>query len=127
MSSPTNWNLGDPADALLLLAAGVEELEAAGGQQLLHSSVIPTELYGGTDEDLAALGFELGDVVDGDPLFRHATLPPGWTRRLEERDPRGSYLVDERGRDRFSIFYKAAPYDRKASMALVPVEGGEGR
>ncbi|MFB4285665.1 hypothetical protein ACBJ59_61135 [Nonomuraea sp. MTCD27] len=127
MSSPTRWNFGDPADALLLLAAGVEELEEAGGRQLLHSKVIPTKVHGGTDEDLAALGFELGDVVDGDPLFRHATLPPGWTRRLEESDPRGSYLVDEHGQDRAAIFYKAAPYDRKASMVLLPARDGGGR
>jgi hypothetical protein len=127
MSKPTRWNLSDPAAALLLMATGVEGLEAAGGQQLLHSSLIPTEVHGGTEEDLTALGFVLGDVVDGDPLFRLATLPPGWTRRLEEADPRGQYLIDEHGCTRASIFYKAAPYDRKASMTLYAPKGGEDR
>ncbi|MEV4020202.1 hypothetical protein AB0J35_57970 [Nonomuraea angiospora] len=122
MSSPRRWNLGDPADALLLLAVGVEEVEEAGQQQLLASDVIPTKLHGCTEEDLAALGIELGPVVDGDPLFRHVTLPDGWTRRPEQ-DARGSYLVDERGRDRASIFYKAAPYDRRAWLTLLPVDG----
>lgn len=125
MTSPTQWNIGDHVDALLLLAAGVEELEEAGGRQLLCSDVIPTRMCGCTDQDLSELGFELGDIVPGDPLFRRAALPPGWTRRLEESDPRGQYLVDERGRDRVSIFYKAAPYDRRASMSLLRGAGDE--
>ncbi|MFF0867659.1 hypothetical protein ACFYUV_38260 [Nonomuraea sp. NPDC003560] len=124
MSSPTRWNMADPADALLLLAAGVEELEQAGQQQLLASDVIPTKLRGCTEEDLAALGIELGPTVDADPLFRHVVLPSGWSRRPEQ-DPRGSYLVDEHGRDRVWIFYKAAPHDRRAFMSLLPVEDGQ--
>lgn len=118
MTPPTRWTLGD---ALLLLAVGVVELEETGQQQLLASDVIPTELHGCTEQDLAAIGIELGDEVDGDPLFRHAALPDGWTRR-PEADPRGSYLVDADGRDRFAIFYKAAPYDRRADMTLLAVE-----
>jgi hypothetical protein len=124
MSAPRRWNLGDDADALLLLGTGVEELEEAGRDQLLVSDVIPTDLHGAREEDLAALGFELGDVVDGDPLFRYVTLPHGWTRR-PDADPRGLYLVDAGGRDRAHIFYKSVSYDRKASLFLLRVEDGE--
>lgn len=128
MSSLRRYRLGDPVDGLLMLAADVEEFEEAGQSQLLASNLIPTRMYGCTDEDLTELGFALGEVVDGDPLFRHAVLPAGWCRRPEQ-DSRGSYLVDEHGRDRASITYKAAPYDRKASMVLYPAleeAGGDG-
>lgn len=126
MSVPINY--GHPDHLLLTLAVGVEELEWAGQRQLLASSVIPTRMYGCTEQDLAALGVELGEVVEGDPLFRYASLPQGWSRR-PEKDSRCSYLVDEHGRDRASIFYKAAPYDRSASMTLYPAleeAGGDG-
>jgi hypothetical protein len=122
MSAPRKWRFGDDADALLLLAAGVEELEEAGRDQLLVSDVIPTKMSC-READLAVLGFELGDVVDDDPLFRYVTLPHGWKRRPGP-DTRSLYLVDEQGRDRAHIVYKAAPYDRYASMVLL-VLGGE--
>lgn len=120
MLTPVNYSRAE--HQLLVLATPVEELESAGQRQLLASDVIPTRLFGCSEEDLVELGFELGPTVDDDPLFRHAALPYGWSRRPENQ-ARGSYLVDERGRDRFSIFYKAASYDRSASMALIPVGG----
>ena len=42
-------------------------MEAQGQRDVLFSDLIPTR---GADE-LVALGFVLGDVVDGDPLFRY--------------------------------------------------------
>ncbi|MFB4294831.1 hypothetical protein ACBI99_44880 [Nonomuraea sp. ATR24] len=119
MKSPSIFNLHDPADQVFFLLGGVEALEDEGQQQFLASDVIPTEVHGCTDADLIELGFELGDVVPGDPLFRYAKLPPGW-KRCPEEDPRGSYLVDGHGNRRASIFYKAAFYDRKASMSINP-------
>lgn len=121
MSGLRRWSLADSVDPFLMLIASVEEIEQAGQRQLLASDVIPARMCGCTDDDLAALGFELGGVADGDPLFRYARLPEGWTRRPEQTNARGSYLVDEHGRDRASIFYKAAPYGRSASMTLYPV------
>lgn len=115
MSAPVNYAL--PEHCLLVLTTPVEELEAEGQAQLLASDVIPTELVGCTEDHLVALGFLLGDVVDEDPLFRHVTLPCGWSRRAAE-ESRGSYLVDERGSDRAFVFYKAAPYDRHATLTL---------
>ena len=58
-----------------------------------------------------AMGVEFGDAVD--PLFRTAVLPHGW--KLKPTDhAMWSKLVDERGRTRASMFYKAAFYDRDA-------------
>ncbi|WP_214327878.1 hypothetical protein [Nonomuraea sediminis] len=118
MSAPIDYRR--PEHQLLVLAVGIEEIERAGQLQLLASDVIPTRLVGCDEQLLAGLGFELGDQVADDPLFRYATLPNGWRWRAAE-DARGSYLVDERGRDRFSVWYKAAPYDRSASVAYLPL------
>ena len=100
---------GDPS-------GGIERMESRGQQELLHSTVLPSEMAGGT-EPFEALGFTFGAVVDGDPLFREATLPAGWRREGTEHAMH-TVIVDERGVERVSIFYKAAFYDRKAHMAL---------
>ena len=68
--------------------------------------------------EFEALGFTFGDPDEGDPMFRPATFPEGWQRK-DYDDAMWSYLVDEYGRDRVSIFYKAAFYDRDAFMSLV--------
>jgi hypothetical protein len=119
----------DSAEALLMLAESmgpggtgrtITSQEAAGQRELVNSDVIPTK---GCDKDeLTALGFKLGPVVEGDPLFRRTTLPSGWTREGSEH-AMGSYLLDELGRKRVSIFYKAAFYDRSAHMSVMSVQG----
>lgn len=98
----------------------VEGMEAAGTGQLLASELLPVDMHPEDPAEWTALGFAFGDTADGDPLFRRATLPEGWTRQATD-DPRGSYLVDSRGIHRVTIFYKAAFYDRAASMSLVNV------
>jgi hypothetical protein len=89
----------------------ITNMEAAGQRQLVSSELIPTKA---PDAELTALGFTLGGPVDGDPLFRHATLPAGWTREGSSH-AMWSYIVDQHGRRRVAIFYKAAYYDRKAA------------
>jgi hypothetical protein len=93
----------------------IEDMEAAGQQQLVHSNVIPTN--GPSDEELTALGFQLGEQVQGDMLFRNATLPAGWKKEGSDH-AMWSYILDERGRRRVAVFYKAAFYDRDAFMRL---------
>lgn len=119
----------DPA--LLLLAAlgdrdGGSSLilgqEAAGQRQLVHSDRLPTSTHEGTDEPYLALGFTFGEPDAGDPLFRPATLPPGWSKRATDHSM-GSEVVDQHGRCRVSVFYKAAFYDRRADMNLVQPSG----
>lgn len=116
----------DPhAEALLFVAeemhrpagTAIQRQEEDGQRQLIGSNVIPTDT-GCSDADLQALGFELGTVVDGDPMFRHAVIPDGWTKAPGE-DPRSVYIVDDGGRQRFMIFYKAVFYDRSATMTLL--------
>lgn len=96
-------------------------MEAAGQRQLVASQLLPTDTHK-TDAEFEALGFVFGDPVDDDPMFRHATLPKGWTKRGSDHDM-WSYVVDEHGRERVAVFYKAAFYDRHAHMYLNTVHG----
>lgn len=119
-------NTQDPASAelsgLLLLATGDIEAvigaqEKAGQRQLVHSDRLPADLNGDSQSDFEALGFQLGDPDPADPMFRPATLPAGWRKEGSEHDM-WSYVVDELGRRRVGVFYKAAFYDRKAHMNI---------
>jgi hypothetical protein len=99
----------------------IENMEAAGQRQLVNSDRLPTD-SGGTDADFEAVGFTFGPPDGNDPLFRPATLPEGWKREGSDHSM-GSYVVDPLGRRRVSVFYKAAFYDRRASMYLVSPAG----
>jgi hypothetical protein len=92
-------------------------MEAAGQRQLVNSDRLPTQVIGGDDEQFLALGFTFGEPDKHDELFRPATLPPGWKREASDHSM-WSYIVDEHGRRRVSVFYKAAFYDRTAEMRL---------
>lgn len=119
--SPDNTTNYD-AFAKLLVGAepgGIEDMERRGQQQLLEATTLPTDTRG-KDADFIALGFTFGEQVPGDPLFREATLPEGWSRKGTDH-AMGSEIVDERGIGRVSIFYKAAYYDRKADMSITNV------
>lgn len=112
----------------------VQGMEKSGQQQLLNSDLLPAEAgtYYGDDEGpardgwtaLEELGFQRGNPVNGDPLFVHATLPEGWSREGSEHAMH-STIVDERGVKRVRIFYKAAFYDRRASMSIVVNPGSD--
>jgi hypothetical protein len=102
-------NPGDPSDAIMAM-------EAAGQAQLVNSDRLPTDAREG-DEPYLALGFTFGDPDPSDKMFRPATLPPGWSRKATDHSM-WSKLVDELGRERVAIFYKAAFYDRSAFMRL---------
>lgn len=90
--------------------------EKRGQQQLVISDRLPTEIHD-DHADFEALGFTLGDPDPVDPLFAPATLPDGWAREASDHDM-WSYIVDQHGRRRVAIFYKAAFYDRRADMRL---------
>lgn len=94
----------------------IEQQEADGQRQLVNSDRLPVKFNSGQQEDLEALGFTFGDPDPADPLFRPATLPPGWTRQGSDH-AMWSYLLDHHGRRRVAIFYKAAWYDRDAFMS----------
>lgn len=96
----------------------IEGQEAQGQASFVSSTTLPTKCR---PEDIAALeaaGVVFGDVVPGDDLFRYVTLPDGWTRQGTDHSMH-SKLLDDKGRERASIFYKAAFYDRRADMYAV--------
>lgn len=123
-------NDGDKPEVALaeaMLFGGSESIEASearGQRQMVESEVIPSE----GAEKLVDLGFELGDVVKEDPIFRATKLPEGWAREGSGHSM-WSYIIDERGFRRVAIFYKAAFYDRHAyaSLESEPKTGAQGR
>lgn len=116
--SPRNTAAGDPLEAMMTLRpGGIEAQEARGQAELVNSEVLPTEILHCTQADLEALGFVFGELVEGDPIFRHATLPAGWSRAATGHSM-WSDINDERGIARVKVFYKAAFYDRSAHMSV---------
>ncbi len=97
----------------------IERQERDGQRQLVNSDRLPTDIKGDRGE-WEALGFTFGDPDPGDPMFMPATLPEGWKREGSDH-AMWSYLVDQHGRQRVAIFYKAAFYDRGAFMRLESV------
>jgi hypothetical protein len=101
-------------------SSNIEAMEARGQQQLLASCDLPTQ--GSDDPEFLRLGFTFGEPHPGDPMFRPATLPKGWSRAATDHSMH-SNIVDELGRERVGVFYKAAFYDRRADMRLITVSG----
>jgi hypothetical protein len=99
----------------------VEEMESAGQRQVVNSDRLPTQMDDRSRKGLLELGFVLGDPDPADPLFMPVTLPDGWGRQGSDH-AMGSYIVDQNGRKRVSIFYKAAFYDRSAHASLITVD-----
>ncbi|MGW4128018.1 hypothetical protein [Amycolatopsis japonica] len=99
----------------------VEEMESAGQRQLVNSDRLPSDIDDRSRAGMLELGFVLGDPDPADPLFMPVTLPEGWSRQGSDH-AMGSYIVDQNGRKRVSIFYKAAFYDRSAHAHLISVE-----
>lgn len=97
--------------------AFIEEMEREGQAQLVTSDRLPTRMDPAQPE-WEALGFTFGEPDPHDPMFRLATLPEGWKRKGSSH-AMWSYITDQHGRDRVSIFYKAAFYDRDAFMGLI--------
>jgi hypothetical protein len=94
---------------------GIEAQEAQGQRDLVNSSRLPHEFIGGMQSDLELAGVVFGDVVDD--LFRNVTLPEGWKLEATEHSM-WSDLLDNHGRKRAAVFYKAAFYDRKAHLSV---------
>lgn len=126
MNGPENTSKRDSLLHLLgMISDGQSDyitgMEAAGQRQLVGSISLPTDARP-DDGTYLALGFTFGDPDPDDPMFRPATLPDGWTKQRTDHSM-WSRIVDEHGRERVSIFYKAAYYDRRAFMRTVTVRG----
>lgn len=103
----------------------VEKMEALGAEQLRNQrTVLPTKGLANDRERWGKIGVEVGTICSEDPLFTQAVLPDSWT--IEEGSSSSDYwsvLKDENGYVRAKLFYKAAFYDRRASINLVPRYG----
>ena len=93
---------------------GIEAQEAAGQADTIKSNKIACKAPWG---QLKALGFKKLD--EGDGVLCNAEFPEGWEMRATEHSM-NSDLFDDKGRKRGSMFYKAAFYDRSASLYLSP-------
>lgn len=93
----------------------IEDMEKRGQQQVAAAAgtKLPTE--GSDNPAWAKMGVVFGEPVEGDPLFRDATLPEGWSVKPTDHSM-WLDLVDEKGRKRGAMFYKAAFYDRGAHI-----------
>lgn len=94
--------------------SGIERSEKAGQQALVASSDMPKQMSPNR-EAFEKVGFKFGAEVD--EIFLSATLPPGWTRAATSHSMH-SDILDEKGRVRVGVFYKAAFYDRRADAHL---------
>ena len=107
---------GDLENALIAATpGGIGRQEAEGQRTLVASTMLPKVIHGATRERLTALGFKFG--ADVDDLFLECELPAGWTKVATDHSMH-SDVLDEQGRCRASIFYKAAFYDRSAHMRM---------
>lgn len=100
------------ADVLLFALGGVERQEADGQRKMIAASKLPIQ---GPWAEAIALGIIQGES-DGD-LFYDSTLPEGWQIKRTDHSM-WSDLLDDQGRRRGGVFYKAAFYDRSARWNL---------
>jgi len=95
---------------------GIEAQEARGQQSFVASETLPKAMaHGCTREKLESLGIVFGKEYDD--IFIHCTLPNGWKKAPTDHSM-WSKLLDDKGRNRAGIFYKAAFYDRSAYISL---------
>ena len=107
---------GDISNAIVASTpGGIEAQEKAGQTALVNSANMPKEMWP-SREAFEQFGFVFGE--DYDDLFLKATLPAGWSRAATDHSMH-SDILDDQGRRRVAIFYKAAFYDRRADARLV--------
>ena len=94
---------------------GIEAQEAQGQSDFVESASLPIDTGRYTREQFESMGIVFGDDVDD--LFVSVVLPDGWEVVPTDHSMQ-SHLVDEKGRERADIFYKAAFYDRSAHIRL---------
>lgn len=94
----------------------IAKTEVAGQWEFLASECLPTEADAETEAALITDGVVLGEPFGDDPLWRPATLPEGWTKSPYNEHSMWSKICDAAGGHRYSVFYKAAYYDRRANI-----------
>jgi hypothetical protein len=97
---------------------GIERQEKLGQLEFVANDTLPIE--GTEGENRAAwekMGFRFGENVDD--LFVKVKLPAGW-KKGETTHSMWSKIIDDKGRERAAVFYKAAFYDRRAHVHITP-------
>ena len=118
LKAAADGNLGNLATALT--PGGIEAQEKQGQLVLAENEMLPIEGTSKPEERAAfeRLGFVFGDVEpEQRPIFVACKFPKGW-KKVPTEHSMWSQLVDDQGRERAMIFYKAAFYDRNAHMSL---------
>lgn len=108
---------GDLGNALVAATpGGIEAQEAAGQREACANMRLPKD---GTSDDQRKVWESLGFVFgkDHDNLFVNVMFPAGWTWKATEHSMHND-LLDDKGRKRAGMFYKAAFYDRSAHIRL---------
>jgi len=103
---------------------GILKQEKEGQKSFINSTTLPTQL-GGFSQDqfsvkkqLETFGVIFKGPVPDDELFQYVILPAGW-KKVETDHSMWSKLLNEKGKEIASIFYKAAFYDRDAFLSLI--------
>ena len=111
---------GDMENALVAMMPGGIEMQEAAGQIELTGERNRMPIRGTTDDPVLrgqweAVGFRFGREVPHQPapVFVEATFPLGWFLKPTDHSM-WSDVLDEKGRKRASVFFKAAFYDYKA-------------
>lgn len=119
MTAPFDYSEASPsallASAMVFGSNGfIESQESEGQKDLCSSTALPID---GAEEweTLQSWGVAKGEKLDN--LFCNATLPAGWSLKPSNHSM-WSYLHDDRGLKRASVFYKAAFYDRDAFIKI---------
>jgi hypothetical protein len=124
MSNEFGW-----ADLLANTPEGIVAGERAGGRALLADAKLPFKGLHSPElrASLEALGFQFGaecggrSTDTGASMYIECKLPQGWRKGSDPNDyyGRSSYLFDEQGRKRASMFTKETSYDRYASITFL--------
>jgi hypothetical protein len=115
----TNTSQNDPLVNFLI---PIEVQEKRGQQELVRSSQLPAKgnPYGKVSavEAYERLGINVIGPSKGDPIFLDVVLPEGWKKESTDHSMY-TKLIDDRGRQRMTFFYKAAFYDREAFISTI--------
>jgi len=94
--------------------------ETQGQNSFVQSETLPTRMNSykiNIKAILESAGIKFLGVVEDDPLFQYVELPLGW-KKIPTDHSMWSNLIDDKGRVRAMIFYKAAFYDRDAHLSI---------
>jgi len=105
---------------------GIERQEKQGQKELIYSSQLPLKWGCNSDRvelfkqyEKMGIKIDIAGIKKDDNLFIDVELPEGWSKQSTEH-AMWSNLIDDKGRIRAQIFYKAAFYDREAFINFSP-------